>query len=75
MDWRNNARCLEVGTEAFFPDPTDLIGVKAAKDVCGRCYVQAECLETGINEVYGIWGGTTDAERRQIRSNRRKAIA
>jgi WhiB family redox-sensing transcriptional regulator len=41
-----------------------------AKEICGRCNVISECLEYGINEEYGVWGGTTPVERHAIRSRK-----
>ncbi len=41
-----------------------------ARSICGKCIHQAECAEWGIhNERYGIWGGLTEAHRKQITSN------
>lgn len=74
MEWIDKARCREVGTDIFYPDPSDPLTVIRAKKVCASCEVQAECLDLGIAETYGIWGGTTENERRQLRKQR-KAIA
>ena len=75
MDWRDKAACLEVGTEAFFPDPNDHSAVREAKKVCSNCQVSAECLELGLREFYGIWGGTTESERKNIRRRRKRVAA
>jgi hypothetical protein len=32
-----------------------------------------ECLNFGINDQYGVWGGTTPQERVKIREARRKS--
>lgn len=38
--------------------------ILAAKQVCGTCPVQRECLQHGIVfEPYGVWGGLTELER------------
>lgn len=38
--------------------------ILAAKQVCGACPVQRECLQHGIVfEPYGVWGGLTELER------------
>jgi WhiB family redox-sensing transcriptional regulator len=42
-----------------------------AKEVCRSCPVRKACLEEGMNEEYGIWGGTTEAERKTLRKRRR----
>jgi WhiB family redox-sensing transcriptional regulator len=43
--------------------------IAAAKAVCAGCDVRADCLEFAIstNQEYGIWGGTSEEERRVLR--------
>jgi WhiB family transcriptional regulator, redox-sensing transcriptional regulator len=40
--------------------------------LCEGCPVRQECLETALadDSLVGLWGGTTDAERREIRRGR-----
>jgi hypothetical protein len=38
------------------------------REFCDRCPVRAQCLEEGMKEVRGIWGGTTPEERRMLRA-------
>jgi WhiB family redox-sensing transcriptional regulator len=70
--WRASAACAEVESELFFP--VGVTGpavpqIAAAKAVCARCAVRAECLEFAIvtNQEYGVWGGTSEEERRALR--------
>ena len=53
--------------KAWFP--TYSHGGWRARQVCKDCLVRQECLEWAVaaNEAYGIWGGTTPAERARIR--------
>lgn len=38
-----------------------------AKATCRSCPFQAACLEYALGyQLYGIWGGTTQKERRQL---------
>jgi WhiB family transcriptional regulator, redox-sensing transcriptional regulator len=39
-----------------------------AKRICADCPVSRECLDYAlrVNEPFGIWGGLTEAERRQL---------
>ncbi|MEV2279492.1 WhiB family transcriptional regulator, partial [Nocardiopsis sp. NPDC049922] len=48
--------------------------VRAAKRVCGVCPVQVNCLAEAMKrgELYGLWGGASEDERRQFRSARRE---
>lgn len=70
-DWRDSALCRGL-TEDFFP-PTAGSGnrrhrtaVKAALGRCFACPARTRCLEWAVEnkEYYGIWGGTTEKERR-----------
>jgi WhiB family redox-sensing transcriptional regulator len=46
--------------------------IKEAKMLCKVCPVRQVCLDYAIkNECTGIWGGTTDSERRKIARERR----
>jgi len=55
--------------------PTRGGSVRIAKDFCKKCPVKDECLEYaffyGIGEKFGIWGGTSELERRPIRAERK----
>jgi WhiB family redox-sensing transcriptional regulator len=71
-DWRTNAACRETPPDLFFPvgttgSATDQI--EAAKRVCNQCDAQKSCLEFALatNQESGVWGGTTEDERRKLR--------
>ena len=70
VDWQANARCTEVDPEIFFPERGG--SSKAARAVCNRCEVRMQCLEYALNnkEQFGIWGGTSERERRRLRRER-----
>ena len=65
--WQDQALCAETDSEAFFPDKGG--STRAAKRVCSACEVSAECLEYALahDERFGIWGGTSEHERRRLR--------
>ncbi|MGA0803208.1 MAG: WhiB family transcriptional regulator, partial [Ilumatobacteraceae bacterium] len=46
-----------------------LLQIDRAKQVCDECPVKIECLDFAIetNQDSGIWGGTSEEERRDIR--------
>ncbi|MBA4860998.1 WhiB family transcriptional regulator [Streptomyces sp. PSKA54] len=75
MDWRERAECLRVDPDLFFPisnsGPT-LRQIDEAKAVCRRCPVVERCLDWAVRtgQAEGIWGGTTDGERRAARGCR-----
>jgi WhiB family redox-sensing transcriptional regulator len=57
----------------FFPErgSTERIWVAAAKAVCASCPVRCDCLEVGMSEPRGVWGGLTAYERRRLRHQQR----
>ncbi len=78
--WPERAACREpaVDPEWFFPvaeTGPSAREVAAAKAVCARCPVAAQCLDWAIRagEPAGIWGGTTPEERRLSRSRTARA--
>lgn len=69
--WQDRALCMQVGYELFFLEKGETS--TDAKKVCGRCQVRQDCLEAALNDpdTDGIWGGTTERERRKMRKQRR----
>lgn len=65
--WHADAACREHPELSWFPG----MGVPTApaKAVCHTCPVQAECLADALehNLTTGVWGGTSDRERRRLR--------
>jgi hypothetical protein len=41
--------------------------IETAREICLRCPVMDKCLKVGMFEEYGIWGGTTSQQRKNIR--------
>jgi WhiB family transcriptional regulator, redox-sensing transcriptional regulator len=74
MDWLDHAACRGSDPELFFPASDLSAGagraqVDAAKQVCRRCPVSGTCLSWAFDngQEAGIWGGTTEEERRRAR--------
>lgn len=73
MRWRERAACLRVDDpDLFFPigiSGLTFVQVDEAKAVCHRCPVMEQCLDWALyaRHVEGIWGGTTESERRAMR--------
>ena len=70
--WRVEAICRDTDPELFFPVGTTgyaLLQIARAKEVCGQCPVNRDCLDYALetNQDSGIWGGTSEEERRNIR--------
>jgi len=70
--WTEEANCKGADADLFFPERG--ASTRKAKAICRACSVQSECLEYAIrtNQDSGIWGGTTEEERKSIRRQYRK---
>lgn len=76
VDWRDHAACRDADPELFFPVGTAgpaLLQVQQAKAICARCQVREACLDWAISngQESGVWGGTSEEERRALRAARR----
>lgn len=81
--WATRGACRYSDPELFFPLTSagpSADQVSRAKAVCASCPVRPECLEFALQsgQAFGVWGGTTEDERRLIRRRRlgdRRALA
>lgn len=66
-EWMNAARCREVDPELFNPERGQ--SNRDALRVCASCEVREPCLEYALKTGQaGIWGGTSDKQRRALRA-------
>lgn len=72
QSWRRQAACLGLDPDIFFPFTGE--SDAEARAVCATCVVTAECLEHALTaaEYVGIWGGTSERQRRIMRRQRRQ---
>jgi WhiB family redox-sensing transcriptional regulator len=86
VSWRDQAACANRGDIDWFPTVELYYGanktwrenVERAKHCCAACPVKAECLSMAMADpmTAGIWGGTTESERRRRpRPPRRPQVA
>ena len=71
-DWRDHAACRDTNPDLFFPVGTTgpaIEQIDQAKKVCRECPSQSACLDFALvtNQDSGVWGGTSEEERRKIR--------
>lgn len=68
-DWMKEAECKGLDPSIFVPlRGGDHTTTNLALLVCRECVVKEECLDHGLRyRQAGIWGGTTDTERRHMR--------
>ena len=76
FDWRAKAACRDKDPELFFPVGNTGAAyqqIEEAKAVCRTCKVIDACLKCALdtNQDYGVWGGLSEDERRQLK---RKAM-
>ena len=74
-----DALCRAEGQDPdlWHSDNGNRAGAEAAKAICMRCPARARCLQWALdaNEEYGVWGGTTPAERAALRRASKQAAA
>ena len=74
QDWQNKASCRGPQSLDFYPPAhgerrdEKQHREQRAKAICRNCPVNTECLDFAIGgrELHGIWGGTTEVERREL---------
>jgi WhiB family transcriptional regulator, redox-sensing transcriptional regulator len=80
--WQQRGLCREGDSSIFFPPthfehkPEREAREAKAKAICARCPVRSECLEWALEtrEPFGVWGGYSELERKQILAGKRKAV-
>lgn len=74
-DWMANGNCAAQPPSVFFP--SDGAGVERARRICADCPMKTPCLEYALtNRVdHGVWGGTSERQRRRILRARRLAVS
>jgi WhiB family transcriptional regulator, redox-sensing transcriptional regulator len=71
--WRDQGLCAQVDPELWFPEKGGT--PEPAKRICAACPVLTECREYALVnvELYGVWGGLSDKERRRMRRQKTAA--
>jgi WhiB family transcriptional regulator, redox-sensing transcriptional regulator len=56
--------------ELFYPETGTHGGnhLAPARKICMKCPVRYECLEYGLDEPWGVWGGHSPSQRRKLSS-------
>lgn len=67
--WMENAICRKKKNDFWYPpldsdDPESYYAI--GREICHRCPVWDKCLDAGIDEKWGMWGGLTPQERTAI---------
>lgn len=64
--WQDDALCAQIDPDLFFPESGDWLAARQAKEICAACPVAEQCLGVGMRFNYGIFGGLTPSQRREI---------
>ena len=71
--WTDQAVCRDVENQrhldTMYPERHETPGGKhliPARKLCLVCPVRYDCLELGLEEQFGIWGGHSFSQRRRI---------
>ena len=72
MEWTQRAACAHEDPELFFPLSSTGPALRqelAAKRVCLQCPVIRQCFDWAMRsgQVHGVWGGTSERERAELR--------
>lgn len=75
MSWRDQALCKNKNVDFWYP-PLEAENTEQyhaiAREVCHVCPVWQECLQDGLNENWGMWGGLTTLERSVFKDKPKK---
>ena len=72
------APCATMDPELYFPERGggQEQETKIAKRICNTCQYKVACLEWAVDhDEVGIWGGTSEKERRAFRRQKRRIPA
>lgn len=71
------ASCAEVDPELWHPEKGG--STREAKRICRQCPLVAACRGWALDHPhearYGVWGGLSERERREVRRQRRRDLA
>lgn len=69
LTWMYSAACRLADPDTCFPENEEPHLYAIAKRMCEECPVSGLCLEMGIDERWGMWGGLDVIEREKLRKS------
>jgi WhiB family transcriptional regulator, redox-sensing transcriptional regulator len=72
--WVDRAACRDLDTNIWYATRGESLNL--ARAICADCPVRRACLDYAIDnhESHGVWGGTSERQRRRIRHQRLVAL-
>ncbi len=69
--WMEDALCSQTDPDIFYPEKGG--STAPATSICNGCAVRAQCLDYALKQEirHGIWGGTSDNDRKRMARQRR----
>lgn len=68
--WNGNTLLVKRMVDLMYADEDeDPEAVDVALSICENCPALSECIDVGLSERYGVWGGLRASERRSMRQN------
>lgn len=64
--WQHHAECISHDPDTCFPENDEPHLFAVAKKMCEECPVTGFCLEIGIDDKWGVWGGLDPIERHKL---------
>lgn len=81
-EWQLEGACQGLNSSVFFHPDGERGSARArraakAKAICLHCPVLQKCRRhaLSVREPYGVWGGMTEEERRDLWAGRRQPLA
>lgn len=81
-EWQLHGACQGLNSSVFFHPDGERGSARSrragrAKAICEGCAVIEPCRRHALSarEPYGVWGGLTEEERREVWSTRRQPLA
>lgn len=81
-DWQLQGACQGLNSSVFFHPDGERGSARArradrAKAICQHCPVLEQCRRHALaaREPYGVWGGLTEEERRELWAGRQPLLA
>lgn len=76
-DWRLGALCHKRNNVFWYPPmeadaPEQYYSI--AREVCRCCSLWKECLDDGVDEKWGMWGGLTPKERQPMKDGKQSLL-
>ena len=80
-DWQLKGSCQGLNSSIFFHPDGERGSARSrradrAKAICQRCPVLEQCRHHALaaREPYGVWGGLTEEERRELWTGQRQLL-